>query len=126
MFKKTILILTILANSCFADSIIATINNKTNQEVTLQSQTSTATIAENKISSNTTKDIVINFETFATPRANIRINNINTGITQRQLLIVLNGAFNISTVVCVPISSCDPDNPKLNADHKSFYFTLNN
>lgn len=126
MLKKTILILTIVAVNCFANSIIATITNKTNQEVSLQSQTSTATIGENKISSNTTKDIVINFQTFATPRANITINNSNTGITQRQLLIVLNGAFNISTVVCVPISSCKPGNPLLNSDHKSFYFTLKN
>jgi hypothetical protein len=124
MIKIVLLSSVFFSAMCFASEIVATITNNTKNNITIASQTSTASIIDNKIFSQTTQSIPINFNTFATPRASILIYDADTNIIRKQLLIVLNGSFSVSTVVCVPISSCSPGNPMLSNDHKSFHFTL--
>ena len=126
MQLKMVAFFLLIINFCLANEanyVSAVITNSTDYDVVIESRTSVATIMPANVAKHSTETIKVAFNTIS-GRAIIDLLDKSSRSALKTLLVVVNGPFSVSAAVCVPISSCQPGNPEINAKHDTVYFTL--
>ena len=111
-----------LCSSGFAASIDATFTNYLSQDLVVMSDTSLADISPRFLPAKTKNNFYIKFNSQGTKRGSFSFYDKEHKVLKR-ILVVIDGAHNVTTLVCVPIASCKNDNPRISNNH--LYFLIN-